>query len=337
MKNEFSTRSGVGPSPVMTLAGRFRGATLLVALLILSVVMATTQPGFRTLSNLQSIFLSAAIIALLAAVQAIVVVSGNIDLSVGSVVGLVAYSTGLFLEHRIPMLGAIALVLLLGALLGFVNGFLVGVGRAPAIVVTIATLNIYRGILVAETHGNAINAYNVPTGYLDIASRTFFGLSQLDWIAVLVIIALSLFVTRTVVGRRIYALGGNPVAAETIGFSRVRLTILVFTVSGLISAVGGILWGAQYATVDSTAATGLEFTIITAVVLGGVNIFGGSGSVLGAAIGALFLATASDALSLLSVSQFWLGAIFGGLILAAVVTDSSLRNHLSRISLSGRR
>ncbi len=319
------------------LLARFRGVTILVALVVLVAVMSLVEPHFLSVDNMTAIALSASIVAVLAVGQSIVIISGNIDLSIGSVVGLCAFLTGLLLRNGWPLPMAILAAIAVGGVLGVGNGLIVGVGGAPPIVATLGTLNIYRGLLLLIAGGKAINAYDLPRSFLNIASRKTLGVPDLVLIAVVVVIVFAIVMQRSVTGRRIYAMGGNAAGAAILGIRTVRLTIGVFVLSGLVAGGAGVLWGAEYATVQSGAATGLELTVITAVVVGGVNIFGGGGSIVGAAAGALLLSTVANALTLLEVSPFWLGAIQGALILGAIATDASVSTYLRRLTASKRR
>ena len=316
---------------------KFRSITILVALVVLIVAMSLIEPAFLTVDNLTAILLSASIVAVLAVGQGIVIISGNIDLSIGSIVGLCAFVTGLLLRNGMNLFVAILFAVLIGGVLGLGNGLIVGVGGAPSIVATLGTLNVYRGLLFLIAGGKAINAYDLPRSFLNIASRRTLGIPNLVLVAVVVIVVFGVLMRWSVTGRRIYAMGGNAQGAAVLGIRTVRLTIGVFVVSGLIAGGAGVLWGAEYATVQSGAATGLELTVITAVVVGGVNSFGGGGSLAGAAAGALLLSTVANALTLLQVSPFWLGAIQGALILAAIMTDSSVSRYLVRLTAPKRR
>lgn len=321
----------------MSNLGRFRSAGLAAALVLLGVLMSLVEPHFLSADNVRAILLDASIVAALAAAQSVVVISGNIDLSVGSIVGVTAFVTAVMLDHGDALVIAVVAALALGLGLGLVNGVLVGAGRAASIVITLGTLSIFRGLLLAIAHGKEISAYQLPNSYLSIASRLVFGVPLLFIIAIFIVVLIGIFMRFTVSGRRIYARGSSGQAAEIIGIRGMRLTIGVFALSGVVAAAGGVLWGARYATINSSAATGLEFTVITAVVLGGVNIFGGSGAVWGSTVGALLLATVGNSLTLLAVSQFWLGAIQGILILAAIATDAGVRSYVGRLGTTGRR
>jgi len=194
-------------------------------------------------------------------------------------------------------------------------------GQVPSLVVTLATLYIFRGIDILIVGGKEVVANSLPSAFLEIPKATVLGIPDVA-IAVAVVIAIGAYYLRSFrSGRELYAMGSNPEAARLAGIGVGRRVFVAFTVSGAIAGVAGVLWAAQYGTVDSTAGTGYELQVISAVVVGGVAIFGGSGSAVGAALGALLLNTISSALYVLGISPFWNQAIWGLLLLLAITLD----------------
>jgi rhamnose transport system permease protein len=289
---------------------------------IIVAVTAGLQHRFLSESNIQFVLVNTTIFALLALGETMVVVSRNVDLSVGSVLGMSAYvSASLFGhgQHSIPLVFLAGLGVGLGW--GMVNGLLVAAGRVPSLVVTLATLYIIRGVDILIVGGGMVTANSLPDSFLDIPKSVIFGVPDLA-IAVAVVVALGAYYLRSFrSGRELYAIGSNPEAARLAGLPIGRRVFMAFTVSGAIAGLAGVLWAAQYGTVDSTAGTGYELTVVTAVVVGGVAIFGGSGSVTGAALGALLLATINSALYVLGISSFWDQAIAGLLLIVAITID----------------
>jgi rhamnose transport system permease protein len=201
------------------------------------------------------------------------------------------------------------------------NGLMVAVGRVPSLVVTLATLYIIRGIDILIVGGNQVVAQSLPSGFTNIPRATVLGIPYLA-IAIAVVIGIGAYYLRAFrSGRELYAIGSNPEAARLAGIPVGRRIFTAFTVSGGIAGVAGVLWAAQYQTIDSTAGTGYELTVISAVVVGGVAIFGGSGSAVGAAVGALLLSSINSALNVLGFPQLWLEAISGFLLLLAITLD----------------
>ena len=198
---------------------------------------------------------------------------------------------------------------------------MVAIGRVPSLVVTLATLYIVRGVDILIVGGNQVNAQTLPDAFTQIPRATVLGVPYLA-VAIAVVIGIGAYYLRSCrSGRELYAIGSNPDAARLAGIPVGRRVFVAFTVSGAIAGVAGVLWAAQYGTVDSTAGTGYELQVISAVVVGGVAIFGGSGSVVGAALGALLLNTISSALYVLGISPFWDQAIWGFLLLLAISVD----------------
>jgi rhamnose transport system permease protein len=318
--------------------GQVRELGLVVVLLLIFVGVGIPEPRFVDFNNLQAILFSVSIIAIVAVGETLVVITRNVDLSVSAIIGLVAFVSGdLFQQH--PGI-SVALVMVIGCAiglgLGLLNGLLASYGGVPAIVVTLGTLYIYRGADYAIAGGKQINAYQVPESFLSLATDTVLGIPLLIMIAAVIALVFALFLRYSRTGRQLYAIGSNPEAARLAGIHRNRLVLLAFTISGLLSGLGGILWAAYFATVDANAATGLELLVIASVVVGGVNIFGGSGTILGAMLGAILLATIQDALNILNISQFWLQAFYGAAILVAVMLDTLILRQLQRAYLTRR-
>lgn len=318
--------------------GQVRELGLLVVLLLIFVGVGLPVPRFVSVNNLRDILLSVAIIAIIAVGETLVVLTRNVDLSVSAIVGLVAFVSGdLFKEHPgISMAVVIAIGCAIGLGLGLVNGLLASYGGVPSIVVTLGTLYIYRGLDYAYAGGKQVNAFDVPDRFLSLATDSIFGIPLLIVIAAVIALIFALFLRYARIGRQLYAIGSNPEAARLAGIQSNRLVLLAFVISGLLSGIAGILWAARFATVDANAATGLELLVVAAVVVGGVNIFGGSGTILGAMLGAILLATIQDALNILNISAFWLQAFYGAAILLAVILDTLIMRRLQRSYLTRR-
>jgi rhamnose transport system permease protein len=199
----------------------------------------------------------------------------------------------------------------------------------PSLVVTLATLYIIRGIDILIVGGKEVVAQSLPSAFLEIPKATVFGIPDLA-ISIAVVVGIGAYYLRTFrSGRDLYAIGSNPEAARLAGLPVGRRVFTAFAISGAIAGVAGVLWGAQYGTINSTAGTGYELQVVSAVVVGGVAIFGGSGSVVGAALGALLLSTISSALYVLGISPFWDQAIWGFLLLLAIALDQTITERLT--------
>lgn len=337
-KAQESGRRTFDARRLVVLVGRVREIGLLVVLLAIVVVVALQVPRFMSLGNFQQIFLSASILSIVVVGQTLVILTRNIDLSVGSMVGLSAFVSANTLAENpsIGVIGALLLGCALGLCMGAFNGLLVTFGGVPAIVATLGTLYLYRGIAFYVAGGQQVDAADVPDAYLGLATSRVLGVPALILFAAVVVGVFAYALRASRVGRQLYAIGSNPEAARLAGVRRDALVFGTFLISGLLCGLAGVLWGARFATVDARAATGLELQVVAATVVGGVNIFGGSGTVLGATLGAIVLGTVANALTLLKLSPFWLQAINGAAILLAVTVDAFVTRRLQRILASRR-
>ena len=211
-----------------------------------------------------------------------------------------------------------------GALLGLVNGALVAWGKVPALVITLGTLYIYRGIFLTWAGSDRINASDMPRDFLRLGTRSILGIPVLTIIAlgVLAVVGYYLYTARG--GRELYAIGSDPDAATLYGLKVSRRILAAFVLSGALAGLAGVLYTARYGTVSSGAGYGIELQAVGAAVIGGVAIFGGSGTVWGAAIGAFLLITINRALPVVGIQDFWQRAVVGGLIIGAIVLDRLL-------------
>jgi rhamnose transport system permease protein len=297
-----------------------------LALLLLIAVTAIVNPRFLSAQSIKDLLLGSTILAILATGQAIVVITRNVDLSVGSVLGLSAFATGsLFLAAPgTPIPVALILGLALGAAAGAVNGVLIAAARVPALVVTLGTLYVFRGLDYTWATGKQINAADMPSGFLRLGTRAVLGVPVLTLFAVAVLLIAGYYLRSFRSGRELYAIGSEPAAARLSGIRVGRRVFGAFVVSGGLAGLAGVLYAARFGTLDANAGINSELNVVAAVVVGGVAIFGGSGSVYGAALGAVLLTTIGAALPVLGVSPFWQRAAVGALILAAIGLDRVL-------------
>ena len=323
---------------LVVLVSRVRELGLLVVLLLIVLVVGVQVPEFLTVSNLVQILLSVSILAIVAIGETLVILTRNVDLSVGSIVGFAAFVVANTFKQNpgTSLLVGILIGCALGLALGALNGLLVTLGRVPAIVATLGTLYVYRGLVFQYAGGTQVSASDVPDSFLSLATAPFLGIPLLIWFAVALAVVFGYLLRSSRTGRQLYAIGSNPEAARLVGIRSSLLVFGAFAMSGLLSGFAGVLWGARFATVDATAASGLELQVIAAVVVGGVNIFGGSGTIFGAMLGAIVLGTIDNSLSFLRVSQFWLQAIDGAAILIAVTLDAFITRWVQRVLITRR-
>lgn len=323
---------------ILAVAARQRELSLVAVMLAMGVFVAFQAPQFLSAGNLTDVTVLASIIAIAAVGEAMVVITRNVDLSVEAVIGLVAFVVADLLSGQVlPTPVAMAAGVGLGLALGMINGLTVAVLRVPSIVATLGTLSIYRGIDFLIAGGKQVTLTELPAGYTDAARATVAGIPIFVLIALAIVVVAGVILRQTPFGRSVYAVGSNPEAAAILGIRKGLVTFVVFSVCGLLAGVAGVMWGIQFGTINATAASGVTLQVVAAVVVGGVNIFGGSGTVYGAALGAVFLGFISNALILLRLSQFWLQAIYGLVILVAVGVDAVLLRRFQRSAAARRR
>jgi rhamnose transport system permease protein len=304
--------------------------TVLVALVLLTTLKSDgflfSSTGWRDL------LLTPALLLILAVGQTIVIITRNVDLSVGSTLGLAAYLTGkLFADHPdLPIPVVFLAGMAFGAALGLVNGVLVAWGKVPALVITLGTLYIYRGAFLTWAGSDRINASDLPRDFSRLGTQQVLSIPVLTIIAAVVLAVVGYVLHTARSGRELYAIGSDPDAAALYGLEVGRRVLLAFIASGALAGLAGVVYVARYGTVSSGAGSGIELQAVGAAVIGGVAIFGGSGTVWGAAIGAFLLVTINRALPILGISDFWQQAVVGGLILAAVALDRLLSLHQER-------
>ncbi|MCO8273537.1 ABC transporter permease [Actinoplanes sp. TRM 88003] len=305
---------------------------IVLALALLVAYTAIDNPRFLSGQSIRDNLLNTAILAVMATGQAIVVITRNIDLSVGSVLGISAFAVATMMSNNqdLPMIVALLAGLAIGAVAGLLNGVLVRYGKVPALVVTLGTLYIYRGITYSWAGGSQVNADELPGNFLTFANDSLLGIPWLVLIALVVIAAGSVMMRNYRIGRELYAIGSSPAAAELAGIKVARNLLSAFVISGALAGLAGVLYAARFGTVDAAAGNGYELNVVAAVVVGGVAVFGGSGSVWGAALGALLLTVIGSALAVLDINQFWQQAIVGALIILAICADRLVAFRIAR-------
>jgi len=302
-------------SPILSRVLRFRELAIVVAIALVFGATYLKNSQIASAANVQQLLSGPAIIILLAVGETLVIITRNVDLSVGSVLGLSAYLDGVLFEHN-PHL-AVPLALLAGLGVGLVCGMVNGV----IVVVTLGMLYIVRGVDAIVVNGHQIDPSSIPQSFVNFGSNNVLGIPILFIVAVVAVAIVGYAMRSFRAARDLYAIGSNPDAAVLAGIPVQRRIFSAFAISGALAGLGGALYLAQLATVSSVAGTGYELNVVAAVVVGGVAIFGGSGTVLGAALGALLLNTINGALDTANIAQFWHQAIAGAMLLAAIAFD----------------
>ena len=308
------------PFPVLRRVFAAYGQEIVVflALIFLFLVVGAINPRFLSNTNLTSIFAGNAYIAVAAIGMSMVIISGHIDVSVGSLIGVLATIAGTLAVSGYPVWIAWLVPVLIGILVNTCQGLLIAYARIPAIVVTLGFLSILKGGLISATGGAWIT--DMPEAFM-IAQMRVFGIPSSVFFMVVLTTMAALWMKYFELGRALYAAGGNPEAARAAGVSPERIAVMAFAVHGFFAGIAALLFATQLQVIQSTVPPNLELTVITAAVIGGVSILGGTGTVIGSTLAAILFATIGSALIFLNVSAYWLRAVLGLLILATVLAD----------------
>jgi rhamnose transport system permease protein len=331
-----TTRDLSKPSLLFTLA-RFREVGISIFIVFLVSLVSLRSPYFLTFENFRDILLNISILAIVALAQAMIIITRGIDLSVSSMVGLVAMMVA-FTVKAFPSTPLALLVLLglsLGGVLGSFNGLIITLGRVPPIIATLGTLSVYRGLVFLYSEGTWINAFEMPAHFKLLTKASPLGLPNLVIFALVVAVAVYYFLNYTHPGRDIYALGSNPDAAKMSGIRTERVKFMVYVISGLACGLAGVLWASRFEAAQTNTALGFELQTVAASVVGGVSLLGGSGTVTGVLLGALLLGIIENSLTLVRISPFWQLAAQGFLILLAVIADAMILRRIQQSATRG--
>jgi rhamnose transport system permease protein len=324
---------------------QFRELILLFVTVGLLVFFATQIPNYFDPRSVNRLTTGLAITLVVAVGQVLVVLTCNIDLSVSSMVGLTAYVVGTLLTRNqaMPPLAAVVLAMSIGLALGAINGLIVAYGNVPAVIATLGTLALYRVVLVEFSGARTVTTADLPDWLNDVPSATLASVGGYDLrlmvaIALVVVFLGQLTLRYLPFGRRLYAIGSNPEAARVAGLPARRDVFTAFAISGALSGLAGFMFLVRFGNITVTAAQGLELQVVAAVVVGGVNIFGGSGTMIGALMGVLLIEILQQSLlRWAGVSEFVKDAILGLLILIAVTADTIILGRLREMWVRVRR
>jgi rhamnose transport system permease protein len=309
---------------------------LLVVLLTVLLFFASVVPNYLGGRLFNRVSSSVAIMALVATAQTLVIITRNIDLSIGSTLGFVAFATGSLVTNH-PALGPAPLVLYamgVGAMFGAINGALVAYAKVPSIIVTLGTMALFRSALVEYSDAKSITTSNLPGWLVDFPNFILFQIGQMEFraafvAAVAVVTLVHVALSRFRPARRLYAIGSNPEAAEMAGINIRNTVFVAFVLSGMLAGLAGFMFLARFGTITVVAGLGFELKSVAASVVGGVNIFGGSGTVVGALTGAVLVDLIESSLVRWQlVSEFWREAVLGVLILMSVTADAVVMRRL---------
>jgi rhamnose transport system permease protein len=318
-----------GLTRVIGLLFQRREAGNLVMIVLFALVVGAIQPRFLSLETLRIVMLAIPLIMIAAMGQMMVILARHVDLSIGSILGFSSIVAGMMFRDMpgVPIILAVLASVGVGAGLGLVNGIVVTLFKLPSIIVTLGTLSLYRGLVFLVSHSRQVDPQYIPKVLIQMSQTS--PILDIPWIVIIAFataLAVYLFLDHSRIGRQIYALGSNPVAAPLRGIRVVPVTLLVFTLSGALAGLAGVMYASRFGYVNpGITGVGFEFTVIAAVVIGGVSINGGVGTVLGTVLGVILLGMVNVALPILGVSAFWQSAIYGAVIILALLIDRSVR------------
>jgi ribose transport system permease protein len=282
--------------------------------------MSFASPVFFTSGNLLSVMLSLSIDSMMAVGMVILMVGGGFDMSVGSVLGFSGMTVGMLLTHGVPPALAVFLALLIGVLIGLWNGFVVAKLKINPFVTTLSSLSIFRGLSYVFTSGRNISG--LPDSFQALGQARYFGVQLPIFYAVVLLIIGEILLRNSRFLRQNYYIGANEKAALLSGINVDRMTIFSYVLTALLAAFAGIVFTARMGSASCQAGTGRELSVITAVILGGASLKGGSGTVLGTFLGVLLMALITNALTLLGVDIYWQTFVVGVVLISAVIIDT---------------
>jgi len=310
---------------------KHREMITVIGVIILALVVTLFNTSFISPYNLTRIANAAVLLVLLAVGVTPVILTRNIDVSVGGTLVLSGILGAQLLVAGWPAPMAMLAIAVLGTAFGALNGLIVVYGHVPSIVATLGTMSIYRGVSFLITGGYSIE--NIPTSYSSLGSRTLVGVPVLVIAAIAAALLLWAFLSKTRIGRHVYATGGNAEGAHLIGIHTNGIVVLAFSISGLFAGLAAIVFIAQVGSISNQAGVGMEMSAIAAAVIGGVALSGGVGTVIGALFGAVFITTATSAMQFMGVPGFWSTAVIGAILLLALFADAMVRRRADQRKL----
>lgn len=314
-----------------------RREIILFALIVLMIIMiAIRAPQYLALTSIDNLLTNAGFLVILVLGQLPVLLTRGIDLSQAAVLAFCGMILAMLSQIMpgLPAIAYIVLALVIGGVLGVVNGGVIAFLKIPPIIMTLGTMSVYRGLVYILSDGAWVSSHELSDRFKEFPGGQDFLLPNIFWVAAACALLVWIMLSFTRTGRNIYAVGGNPVAARYAGIAQRRCEVLVYALSGALAGLCGYLWTARFAIAYTQAAEGREFAIIAACVIGGVSIAGGRGSVVGAILGAFFIAIVETALPFLRVNPFLQMAIIGAVILFAVAANARAERRPGRQILS---
>jgi rhamnose transport system permease protein len=317
---------------------RFRELGLVFFIVIICAAIQARNREFLTILNIRNLLANTAVLSILSVGMMMVLITGGIDLSIGAIMAFSGMVTALSVRANAALSPALLLLegTVTGALVGSLTGFLIARFSILPIIASLGLMNVIRGLTYVVSGGQWVSAHQMPASFKDIATGSVLGINNLVFIAIIIYAVFYYFINHTRTGRRIYAVGSNPEAAEVIGLPRRRIVWMVYMFMGALAGLAGVLWVAKFASAQGDTAAGYEMNVIASCVLGGVSVSGGRGKVLGLLLGVILFGILANALPIINVSPFWQQAIQGVVILAAIITNVLIKRNNDRATLRRR-
>jgi ribose/xylose/arabinose/galactoside ABC-type transport system permease subunit len=301
----------------------------LIPLAIILVAASLSNPAFISLSNILNMIRATSYLFIVGVGMTFVLCGRGLDLSVGSQFGLSGIVLGMLMVWwGVPVWASIPIALLAGAAAGAVNGMLITVLRIPPFIATLATYSSYRGILTGITKAAPIGP--MPPAYRAFGAGEFLGIAYASWCIVVLLLVATFVLRKMKYGRYVLAMGGNEESTRLAGVNTRRLTFSLYVVSGVLASVAGIFFNSRFSSAQTVTGTGMEFQAIAACIIGGVSLFGGSGSIVGTLIGCIFLTVIENGMIMAHISAYWQQAVVGLIIVVAIVIDLIRKGDLLR-------
>lgn len=312
-----------GENKVKELTKKFSSLTTVIALIALMIVITLINPSFMTTNNLLNLLLQVTANGFIAFGMTFVILTSGIDLSVGSILALSSAVSAGLISQGFPVPIAIIVALILGGVFGMLNGVLIAYGKMAPFIVTLATMTIFRGATLVYSDGNPITK-GLGDSFLFqfIGQGYIFGIPFPVILMFIVFLALYVLLHKTAFGKSVYALGGNERAAYISGIKLNKVKILIYTISGIMASISGLIVSSRLSSAQPQAGSSYEMDAIAAVVLGGTSLSGGKGRLFGTLIGALIIGVLNNGLNIIGVSAFWQQVVKGIVIILAVLLDS---------------
>lgn len=292
----------------------------LIPLAIIFILVSIVNPSFASIPNILNMLRATSYVFIIGVGMTFVLCGRGLDLSVGSQMALTGVVMGvLMINMQLPIWIGLIITFCLGALAGSVNGFFIAYLRIPPFIATLATFYAYRGIVLGVTKGSPITP--MPEGLRILGQGSFLGVSYVIWFIAFLFLLATFLLRMTKFGRYTLAMGGNAESTRRAGINTKRLTFSIYVVSGILACIAGIFFTSRFTSAQPTAGVGLELQVIAACIIGGVSLFGGSGSILGTLIGSIFLIVLDNGMIMVHISAYWQQTVVGLIIIVAIVID----------------